>query len=132
MEIRFHDNTHEEFYQEFLAKMKCHDCYHQVLAYLLSLDVVCRKHIFSLFDFEEDRIKPDGLHEAWQTGTSMRTSRLAFNLWNGYCTDGENGIDKDGYEIPLISRYYAVDYIFCCSYAPYYYEAIRLRYPECT
>jgi hypothetical protein len=53
-----------------------------------------------------------------------------FNLWNGYCSDGETYTDADGYESDLPSRMYAVDEIFCCGYAPYFYEAIKLRYPE--
>ena len=30
----------------------------------------------------------------------------------------------------LMSRFSTPDEIFCCSYAPYYFEAIMLRYPE--
>ncbi len=27
-------------------------------------------------------------------------------------------------------RYYTVEDLFCCGYAPYFWEAVRLRYPE--
>lgn len=31
-----------------------------------------------LFDFEQRQIKPEGLHEGWQTGGTVRLTRLAF------------------------------------------------------
>lgn len=64
----------------------------------------------------ENIILFDGLRKGWQTGTSLRTTRLAYNLWCTY-------IDEN-------PKYSTPDEIFCCSYAPYYFEAIMLRYPE--
>lgn len=127
--MRFSDDRHEAKYDEFCSRMKRLDEYHTSVAYLLALDVVCRVHPTDLFDFSEDIICPDALNKAWQTSTSCKTTRLMFNLWNGYCSDGETGNDKDGYEVELPSKNYAVDNIFSCTYAPYYFEAIRLRFP---
>ncbi|MBQ3256376.1 MAG: hypothetical protein IJN43_16225 [Ruminococcus sp.] len=128
MNIFFFNEEHMTAYSKLLSIMQHRDCYHQSLAYLLTLDSVCREHLNDLFDIEEDLIKRNGLHCSWQTGTSKKTTRLAFNLWNGCHTDGET-YNKDGYETELPSRYYAVDEIFnCCSYAPYYWQAVRLRY----
>ena len=127
--MRFLDDKHEAKYDEFCSRMKRRDVYHTSVAYLLALDVVCRDHATDLFDFSEDMICPDGLTKAWQTDTSLKTTRLLFNLWNGRCSDGETGKDKDGYEIELPSERYAVDDIFNCNYAPYYFEAVRLRFP---
>ena len=59
----------------------------------------------------------------WLYGTSQKTCRLAFNLWNGRTSDSEND---------SASPYYAVDEIFNCEYAPYYWQAIKLRYPQYT
>lgn len=123
--MRFLDEEHKEKFDEFCSRMKHLDEYHTSAAYLLSLDVVCRKHTTELFDFYEDIICPEGLKKAWQTSTSSKTTRLLFNLWNGYCTE-----EKDGYEEPQPSENYAVDNIFNCNYAPYYFEAIRLRFPN--
>jgi hypothetical protein len=39
---------------------------------------------------------------------------------------------QEDYEENKISYRYGVDEIFCCGYAPYFYEAIKLRYPEYT
>lgn len=128
--MRFYDDTQETLFFEILAKMNHTDCYHAAVAYLISLDNVCRDHIDRLYDFSTDCIKPEALQEGWQTGTSMKTTRLMFNLWNGCCSDGETYTDKKGYEKDLPSSRFAVDEIFCCAYAPYYYEAVKLRYPE--
>lgn len=124
--IRFADKDHKKGYNALIKLMKRNDCYHKALAYLITLDNVCREHIDDLFDLQEDTIKPDGVHKAWQTGTSQKTSRLAFNLWNNFT----GTVDDEADELNDSERNYAVDEIFCCSYAPFYYEAVKLRYPE--
>lgn len=127
--MKFYDDKHEQLYKDLCGRMKYLDEYHKAVAYLLSLDNVVRGHIRDVFDFEEDVIIREGLNKAWQTGTSKKTIRLAFNLWNGCTSDGEEYTDENGYTSDLPSRYYAPDEIFCCSYAPYYWEAIKIRYP---
>ena len=127
--MRFLDEEHSATFDKICAKMKRSDEYHLAVAYLFSLDRVCREHIEDLFDFSEDVIVREGLKKGWQTGTSMRTTRLAFNLWNGCCSDGETYKDAHGYEDELPSRSYTPDEIFCCGLAPFYFEAIKLRYP---
>lgn len=128
-QIKFMDELHEEKFASIGERMKHLDEYHKAAAYLLALDVVCREHINDLFDFDEDIIKPEGLNKDWQTSTSRKTTRLLLNLWNGCSSDGEKGKDEDGYEVELPSQHYAPDNIFNCSYAPYYFEAIRIRFP---
>lgn len=132
MEIRFYDEEHRNEFYALLSLMCSTDCYHQSLAYLLTLDGVCKEHIDDCFDFDRDLIKIEALAQPWQTGTSKKTTRLAYNLWNGCYDDGEKYTDKDGYTVPLPSQYYTVDKIFCCNHAPYYWQAIQLRYPEYT
>ena len=128
--IIFWDEEHEKMYSIFCSRMKYLDCYHRSLAYLFALDTVLREHIEAVYDFQEDGIKRDGLHKSFQTGTSKKTTRLAFNLWNGCHDDGEFHTDKDGYETELPSSYYTPEQLFCCSYAPYYWQAIKIRFPE--
>lgn len=130
--MKFYDNKHECAYREICNEMKYLDCYHHALAYLLTLDKVLREHIEDVYDFKDDVIKIEGLHREWQDGTSLKTTRLAFNLWNGCADEGEVYVDKDGYKIPLPSDYYTPEKIFCSGYAPYFWEAIKLRYPEYT
>jgi hypothetical protein len=130
MEIKFMDDEHKQKFNEIGDKMKCLDSYHLAVAYLFSLDTACREHINDVFDFGGDGIKPDGLFKGWQTSTSIRTTHLAFNLWNGYCYDGETYTDKQGYETDLPSARYTPDNIFCDGMAEYFFEAIKLRYPQ--
>ena len=106
------------------------DIERKALAYLFALDTVCFEHIRELYDFEGDSIKPDTLDKGWQTGTSERTTRLAFNLYNSHCSDGETYIGSDGIEDNLPSVYYSPAYLFCCEYAKYYAEALKIRFPE--
>lgn len=126
--IMFRNAEHAELYEEILDKMGNNDVYHISLAYLLTLDIVTREHITDCFDFDRDVIEIEALNQPWQTGTSQKTTRLAFNLWNGCNDDGEEYTDNDGYKVPLPSSKYAVDKIFCSEYAKYYFEAIKLRF----
>lgn len=126
----FADDTHWESFTSIINQMKQSDVYHLSVAYLLALDTVTRQHINDIFDFEEDCIRPDALEKPWQTGTSKKTTRLAFNLWNGCYTDGQTYTDSEGYTRDLPSRHFAVDDIFCCDYAPYYWQALKIRFPE--
>ena len=128
----FIDDKHWQSFTEIINQMQHSDVYHMAVAYLLSLDTVTRQHVSDIFDFSEDCIRPDALQKPWQTGTSQKTTRLAFNLWNGYCSDGETYTDSEGYTADLPSGNYSVADIFSCSYAAYYWEAIKIRFPEYT
>lgn len=134
MAIKFYNDEHEKAFNQLCEQMLNRkkesrlDEYHTAAAYLLTLDKECRKHIDDLFNFEIDGIRPEGINKAWQTGTSLKTTRLAFNLWNG-CTrdDDENG----SHGMPA-SPLYTPEEIFSCSYAGYFIEAIKLRFPDYT
>ncbi len=120
--VVFADDTHKQLFLEVLGRMnlKSDDVYRESLAYLITLDVVCREHIDSIYDFNERYIKPECIDEPWQTSTSRRTTLLAFNLFTS-CSDW----------CPDDLKYMLTpDNIFCCEYAFYYFEAVRLRYPE--
>lgn len=131
-ERTFADDTHWLNFTEIINQMQQSDVYHMAVAYLLALDTVTRRHVSDIFDFDEDCIRPDAIHKPWQTDTSRKTTRLAFNLWNGCCSDGQTYTDEDGYSKDLPSCNYGVGAIFSCSYAPFYWEAIKIRYPEYT
>ena len=66
---------------------------------------------------KQDCIDPEGMHGGWQTSGTVRVCRLAFNLWNGY-TDPEH------------SNAYSPEDFFCCEFAPYFMEGVKIRYPE--
>ena len=98
-----------------LYRCKAMDSYHRALIYTLTAVPALRNNIESCFGFERDEIKPESLAAGWQTTGTTKLTRFAYNLWNGYddksCTPYE---------------------LFDCSFAPYMYEAVKLRYPEHT
>ena len=87
----FDSEEQKSAYNALLEKMGESDKYHRTMAYLLSCNEVLRQNADTFFDFENDMIRPDSLSSACLTGTSTKTLRLAFNLWNGY-TDREEPV----------------------------------------
>ena len=130
MKIKFKDKDHELNYLSLFQEMKKQTSAHQAVAYLLALDPICFLHCRELYDFREGHTIPRGLDEAWHTLISRRTTRLAFNLFDGHFSDGETYIGSDGFEEMLPSVYYSPAYLFCCEYAKYYAEALKIRFPE--
>lgn len=123
----FINEEHKLFYEGKMNQIGKYDVYYKSLIYTLSICSETRKHFNEIFDTKECEIKVECLNSAWQTSTSLKVCRLAFNLFNGFKYDSDEDI-----ETHTVSKYYNVDEIFCCGYAPYFYEAVRLRYPEYT
>jgi hypothetical protein len=123
--IRFADETHKAFYMEQEQKLKP-DVYLRSLIYTLGMCKDTRRHFDSIYDARERCINTDALTEAWQTGSSLKVTRLAFQLFTDTMptafTGGASNIDE--------CKRYSVSDIFCCSFAPYFVDAISLRYPE--
>ena len=115
--ILFAGREHEAFFSEMLIKTRNNDTYHRAFFYAMGICPETRRNIHALFDFKEGGIKSEGLAAAWQTGGTRRLCRLAFNLWNGWTEEGKENRSTP-YEL------------FDCGFAPYFFEAIRLRYPE--
>ncbi len=115
--IQFASKEHKAFYNEMLITTRNDDSFHKAFFYAMGISAETRRNICTLFDFKDDCIKPEGISSAWQTGSTRRLCRLAFNLWNGWTEEG-----KEQYSAPY--------QLFDCGYAPYFFEAIRLRYPE--
>ena len=88
MTVHFYDDAHEAFFREKLeraaASGRTPDNYFRSFLYLCGLCPDTRSHFPRLFDWREWCICPEALADGWQTGTSKRITRLAFNLWNGY------------------------------------------------
>lgn len=128
MKIRFYDRDHEAFFRRGLERASTErhrqDTYFRSLLYLCGLCPETREHFSRLFEWQEWSICPESLEEGWQTGTSRKTTRLAFNLWNGY------GLEQPDDE--RISPAFLPDELFCCEFQSFFFEAIRLRFPEYT
>lgn len=117
----FADAAHKEHYEALRERIlrdptAYTDNYREALCYLLALNEDCYNHINDLYDFSEYAIIPDGINKAWQTSSSTKTTRLAFNLFTSSCMWCDEGTE----------RYCAVDEIFNSSYAPYFVEAVKL------
>ena len=124
----FANEEHEKFYYEKLEQARYQDCYHKALIYILGISGDTRNHFSQIYDIKSGFIKPECLHQGWQTSGSVRVVRLAFNLY----TDGTPSVDdyKRKDEQIRECREYSVSDIFCCGYAMYFWQGIKLRYPE--
>ena len=118
----FLDNNHEEFYKKKLKELKYKDSYSKSLIYLISMCEETRKHFETIYNMEKNEININCLNEAWQTSYSLCTCRLAFNLFNGLASDNP--------EIEMANSKYNVSSIFCNKNSRYYFEAIKIRFPE--
>lgn len=129
--MNFIDDEHKSFFEnkmEELAKLGKKDVYYKSLVYTLGICETTREHFKEIFNIYQSEVNLDAIQKGWQTGTSEKVTRMAFNLWN-HCLmyDSEDDLDKE-----KISSSYAPSEIFCCSFAPYFWEAIKIRYPEYT
>lgn len=115
--IQFRNAAHRDFFLEMMTKSKVNDSYHRAFFYVMGIAGETRNNINQMFDFKRDCIEPEGMHGGWQTSGTVRVCHLAFNLWNGY-TETDRPQD------------FTPDELFCCEFAPYFMEGIKLRYPE--
>ena len=121
-DIIFYDDTHKARYEELIKAYSYNgkaDSYRAALAYLIALTDETYKHRSRLYNEQERDIIPEGFIAAFQTGTTKRLTLLAFNLFTSsaaFCDD-----DMRAYCTP--------DYIFESSLAPYFVEALKIRYP---
>ena len=129
--MNFIDIEHEEFFEEKmkeLRKLGKTDVYYKSLVYTLSICETTRDHFNEIFNIRKSEVNLDSIQKGWQTSTSLKVTRMAFNLWNhNLMYDSEQDLENE-----KISTSYAPSEIFCCSYAPYFWEGIKIRYPEYT
>ena len=126
--IRFISAVHKKFYYEKLKQVRYQDVYHKALCYCLGISEDTRKNVNRIYDFASGCVKTECLSEGWQTSGSLKVVRMAFNL---YCNSTPSVKDYEGEEEQLKEcAQYTVEELFCCSYAPYFWQAIQLRYPE--
>jgi hypothetical protein len=126
--ILFKSQEHEDFFYSALSQCRCNDVYHQVLCYCMGITSDTRANVKRIYNFKTGSINCDCLCEGWQTSGSRRILLLAFNLY----TDGTPTVDSDNDIDNQICacREYSVSDIFCSGDAKYFWQAIKLRYPE--
>ena len=125
--LKFVDIEHQNFYEHKLKEIGKSDVYRMALIYTLGICETTREHFKDIFDMKEGLINRNSLQEAYQTSTSMKVTRMAFSLWNSNSYDSDEDLENG-----IVSTHYTPSEVFCCSYAPYFWEAIKIRYPEYT
>lgn len=126
--IIFISEAHEKFYYEKLNEVRYQDVYHKALCYCLGICDDTRSNVNRIYDFKTGHVKTECLKEDWQTSGSVRVIRIAFNL---YCNGMPSVYDyEDTDEQVDECKEYSVEELFCCSYAPFFWQAIQIRYPE--
>ena len=126
--ITFKSEAHKDFYNEYLPKCRYRDAYHQALVYCLGISEDTRVNADRIYNFETGLVKVRCLNEGWQTSGSLRIIRMAYNLYcNGTPSVKESAKAQEKLEE---CRRYTVEDLFCCSYAKYFWEAVKIRYPE--
>ena len=123
--IRFANDWHKSFYISQSQKLRP-DVYLKSLIYTLGMCCDTRRKFDVIYDTDLKEINPDAINEPWQTKSSLKVTRLAFQLF----TDNTPSAFKNGTFNFDECKHYCVSDIFCCSFAPYFVEAIRIRYPE--
>lgn len=117
MDLIFNGQDHRNAYEYWCNAVGFSDSYHQALLYTLAICPDTRSRIGRIYNSHDRTIDLSVLNEGWQTSSSRRVCLIAFNLFNGF-------IDPDD---PQATTPYD---LCCCSYAVYFFQAIRLRYPE--
>lgn len=119
---------HKDFFAQALRRCRYQDVYHGALVYCLGIDRDTRDHINEIYDFKTGLVKTECLHDGWQTSGSKKIVRMAYNLYN----NGTPSVfDYDDLEEQLKEcGRYTVEELFCCGYAPYFWQAVKIRYPE--
>lgn len=128
-EPKFIDDKHKAFYEKWLQETHTKgDPEYMSLFYVLALNEITRTHIRDIFDFKEICIKPKGIFDNdWITGSTAKIIRFAYNMYNyNICTD----IDHEGEHLIDTSGCYTPAALFACSYAPYFIQALKIRYPD--
>ena len=120
--MQFRDDEHKAVYNDLMQRMAAEDwdTNQTLVRYDAVVHDVRPVGVGYLYDFEDGCIHSDALAAAWQTGTSMKTTRLAFNLF----TDNTAWTDDPEWLAPVE--------LFSCEYAPYYWQALKIRFPQYT
>lgn len=118
--MNFMNRSHKECYLTLLSRMRTNDAYHRSAAYLMALANLPAN---AVFNFRLSHIKHEAIFEGWQTSSTLKTTRLLFNLWNGTSCDVAAERPEE------TCYYYTVDEIFSnYEYAPWFMEAVKIRF----
>ncbi|MDD3142208.1 MAG: DUF6075 family protein [Lachnospiraceae bacterium] len=126
--VTFKNQSHHEFYDEYMKECRYDDVYHKALIYCLGINEDTRNRIYEIYDFKSGCVNTECLKQGWITSGSEKVIRMAFNL---YCNSAPSVDDYKRHEDQLTElRQYTVEDLFCSGYARYFWEAVKIRYPE--
>ena len=130
-ELHFINEEHHRFYSSTLKRFLNPAAPEKALCYCLGIHPAIRWHVDHIYDFSTKQVTPECIHEGWVAAAEdpedIRTViRMAYNLYGGTPSVAE--ADDQLREC----QKYTANELFGCRYAPYFWEAIKLRYPEYT
>lgn len=129
--VKYKDEAHEKFYSEYVMECRHQDAHHKALVYCLGMNADTRRYVNSIYNFKTGSVIKECLNEGWITSGSGKVVRMAFNLYNNGTPSIYAYEDLED-QLKECSKY-TVEDLFCCPYAKYFFEAIKIRYPEfCT
>ena len=126
--LEWYQSRRREKYQ--IEKQKKHGVCSLEAIGPVSYTHLTRDHVKQIYDFQTGCVKPECLQEGWQTSGSVKIIRMAFNLYCNGTPSIYNFEDSDLEGQLQECSLYTVEEIFCCDYARYFWEAVRIRYPE--
>ena len=131
VELHFINEEHHRFYSSTLKRFLNPAAPEKALCYCLGIHPAIRWHVDHIYDFSTKQVTPECIHEGWVASAEdpedIRTViRMAYNLYGGTPSVAE--ADDQLREC----QKYTANELFGCRYAPYFWEAIKLRYPEYT
>lgn len=123
MSITFIDDQHREFY-EARKNLRTASEY-RGLVYLLGISPETRAHYTDLY--RDRAIRPEGLYESWQTGTTSALTRLAFCTYTGHPV---YDYSLEGTEAENAIATYCTADIFGVlgTYLPYALQGVQIAY----
>lgn len=130
-ELHFINEEHHRFYSSTLKRFLNPAAPEKALCYCLGIHPAIRWHVDHIYDFSTKQVTPECIHEGWVASAEdpedIRTViRMAYNLYGG-----TPSVAEADDQLRECQKYTAKE-LFGCRYAPYFWEAIKLRYPEYT
>lgn len=123
--LKFIDLDHERFFVRNMTKRGSMDPQNMALWYCLGISEIAREHIDHIYDAEHTSMRKECLQADWQTDQSRKAVRLAFHLFND-CIPDLYGLTE--HEQIEECREYSVNRIFDCEFAPFFWEAVKIRF----
>lgn len=78
--INFISEAHEKFYYEKIQKVREADVYHKALCYCLGMNEDTRRNVDRIYNFKTGCVKPECLHEGWQTSGSAKVEGILLTM----------------------------------------------------